>query len=446
MYSSTEGTHPDVLDDNLKRSTERGKLKMTWPPSTEDATHNKTSSSEKVAKVNKPKWPPEGFAQEDSSLHANNLLGCRREPQGKNGVKEKNNTANSQQNQHSSFSSLSEKEATNICKAKKNGTGNNGKGEMEAENVQDKLNKRRGSQNREENGKGISEGDNVTVHSAGKEQEKKVNLPDGSEVVQVTNIDDVTVQKHYKECSFNNNNNNNATFSSLKICRQEKTPSAVSNAMTALSHAICRASQHAFTKLEKWSGNEDILEMYEPSQSYSGNTAIVVQDEQNSKDKGAATSKSLAQWNKDAACQKSHANRMLALNKANTTAFSVDTKLVCTGEESKHDKNILADTLKTSALKKDSPSLDCDLTGGSTKNSCSPYSEEHGNCHTELNDINACQESKIFKVLKKDINTSLDFQSSRSTTVPPLKGEKVKFKHCSVEEQIKRDRFYDEHE
>ncbi|XP_064022179.1 xin actin-binding repeat-containing protein 2 [Pogoniulus pusillus] len=293
LYSSTEGTHPDVLDNNLKRSTERGKLKMTWPPSTEDATHNKTSSSEKVAKVNKPKWPPEGFAQEDSSLHTNNLLGCRRDPQEKNGVKEKNNTAKSQQNQHSSFSSLSEKEATNICKAKKNGTGNNGKDEMEAGNVQDKLNKRRGSQNREENGKGISEGDNVIVHSAGKEQEKKVNLPYDSEVVQVTNIDDVTVQKHYKECSFNNNNNNNnATFSSLKICRQEKTPLAVSNAMTALSHAICRVSLHAFTKLEKWSGNEDIFEMYEPSQSYSGNTVIVVQDEQNSKDKGAATSES----------------------------------------------------------------------------------------------------------------------------------------------------------
>ncbi|NXP82032.1 XIRP2 protein, partial [Ramphastos sulfuratus] len=383
LYSSTEGTHPDSLDNNLKKSTERGKLKKTWPPSKEDATHNKTFSVE-VDKVNKPKWPPEGFTQEDSSLHTNKLLGCRRDPQKKNGVREQNenNTANSQQNQHSSFSSLSEKEATNICKAKKNGTGNNGKYEMEAENVQDKLNKRRGSQNKEENGKGISESDNVIVHSAGKEQEKKVSKTDDSEVVQVTNIDDVTVQKNYKECTFNNNNNNNyATFSNLNICRQETTLSAMPNPMTALSHAIFRVSQHAFTKLEKWSGNEEIFEMYESSQSYSGNTVTVVWDEQNSKDKDAVTSKSLAQFNKDVTCQKSHTNSMLVLNKANNITFSVDNKLVCTGEESKHDKilnTILFDTLKTFSLKRDNLSLDCVITGsvGLTKNSCSPYSKE----------------------------------------------------------------------
>ncbi|NXG47802.1 XIRP2 protein, partial [Psilopogon haemacephalus] len=377
LYSSTEGTHPDILDNNCKKSTERGKLKMTWPPSTEDATHNKTFSIEEVAKVNKPKWPPEGFAQEDSSLHTNKPLGCKKDPQKKNDVREQNenHTANSQ-DQHSSFSPLSEKEATNMCKAKKNGKGNNGKDEMEAENVQDKLNKRRESQNKEENGKGISEGDNVIVHSAGKEQEKKVTKTDDSEVVQVTNIDDVTVQKNYKEFSFNNNNNN-ATFSNLKICRQETTLSAISNPMRALSHAIYTVSQHAFTKLGKWSGNEELFEMYESSQRYSDNT---VWNEQNSKDKDALTSKSLAQFNKDVTCQKSHTNSMLVLNKASNTTFSVDTKLVCTGEESKHNKNlntILSDTLKTS-LKRDKPSLDCDLTDsvGLTKNSCSPYLKE----------------------------------------------------------------------
>lgn len=228
LYSGTEGTHPDILDNNLKKSTERGKLKMTWPPSSDNTTPKKTFSIEEVAKVSKPKWPPEGFAQEGSTLHTNKSLGNKKDPQEKNAEREqnKNNTANTQQNQHSSFSSLSEKEATNICKAKKNEEeGNKGKDE-EAGNMQEKLNKTGGSQKKEESGKDTNEGDNVIAHSAGKEQEKKINETNDAEVVQVTNIDDVTVQKNHKEFCLNNNNNN-ATFSHLNICRQEKTLSYV---------------------------------------------------------------------------------------------------------------------------------------------------------------------------------------------------------------------------
>ncbi|KFV16272.1 Xin actin-binding repeat-containing protein 2, partial [Tauraco erythrolophus] len=363
----TESIHPDILDNNLKKSTERGKLKMTWPPSPDDETPKKTFTIEEVAKVYKPKWPPEGFAQEGSSLHTNKPLGNKKDPQEKNAVREhnKNDTANAQQNQHSSFSSLSEKDdSTNICKAKKNETGNKGKDE-EAGNVQDKLNKTGGSQNREESGKDINEGDNVTVYGARKEQEKKINETDDSEVVQVTNIDDVTVRKNHKEFSLNNNNNNNyATFSHLNICRQKTALSTTSKPMTAVSHAICTVPQHAFAKLENRSGNEETFEMYESLESYSTDTVTVSQDEQNSKAEDAVTSNSLAQFNKDATWQKSHTNSTLVLKKATNTTFPVDTELVCTGQELKYDKNlniILSDTLKASFLKKDNLVLDCCL-------------------------------------------------------------------------------------
>ncbi|NXJ37470.1 XIRP2 protein, partial [Ciconia maguari] len=383
LYSGTEHMHPDILDNNMKKSTERGKLKMTWPPSRDDATPKKTFSIEEVAKVNKPKWPPEGFAQEGSSLHSNKPLGNKKDPEKKNAERDqnKNDTANAQQNQHSSFSSLSGKEATNTCKAKKNEAGNKGKDE-EAGNVQDKLNKTGGLQNREESTKDINEGDNVIVHSAGKEREKKNNETDDSEVVQVTNIDDVTVQKNHKDFSLNNNNNNNyATFSHLNICRQEITLSATSKPMTALSHAICTVSQHAFAKLENRSGNEEIFEIYESHESYSSDTVAVSRDEQNSKDEDAVTSNSLAQFNKDATCQKSHTNSTLVLKEATNTTFPVDTELLCIGEESKYDTNlntILFDTLKTYFLKKDNLVLDCGLIDSVdiTKKSCSPYSKE----------------------------------------------------------------------
>ncbi|NXY76421.1 XIRP2 protein, partial [Glareola pratincola] len=386
LYSGTEGIHPDILDNNLKKSTERGKLKMTWPPSSGDATPKRTFSIEEVSKVNKPKWPPEGFAQEGSSLHTNKPLGNKKDPQKKNAVGEQNktDTANAQQNQHSSLSSLSEKEATNICKAKRNESGNNGKYE-EARNVQDKLNKTGGSQNKEESGKDINEGDNAIVQSVGKEREKKINETCNSEVVQVTNIDDVTVQKNHQEFSLNNNNNNNnnnyATFSHLKICKQETTLSATSKPMTALSHAICTVSQRAFAKLENQSRNEEIFEMYQFHESYSSDTVTVSWDEENSKDEDAVISNSLTQFNKDATCQKSHTNNTLVLKEATNATFPVDTELVCIGKESKYDKNLnilLSDTLKTSFLKKDNPVLDCGLIDsvGITKMSCSPYSKE----------------------------------------------------------------------
>ncbi|KGL87626.1 Xin actin-binding repeat-containing protein 2, partial [Charadrius vociferus] len=353
LYSGTEGIHPDILDNNLKKSTERGKLKMKWPPSTDDTTPKKTFSIEEVAKVNKPKWPPEGFAQEDSSLHTNKPLGNKKDPQKKNAVRQqnKNDTANAQQNQRSSLSSLPEKQATDISQAKKNEAGSKETDE-EAGNVQDKPNRTGVSQNREENGKDINEDDNVIVKSAGKEQEKKISETDNSEVVQVTNIDDITVQKNHKEFSLNNNNNN-ATFSHLNICRQEATLSATSKPMTALSHAICTVSQHAVAKLENRSGNEELFEIYEFHERYSRDTVTVSWDEENSRDEDAVTFNGLTQFNKDATCQKSHTKSTLVFKEATDTTFPVDTELVCTGKE--------PDTLKTSFLQKDNLALDCGL-------------------------------------------------------------------------------------
>nr|XP_047917258.1 xin actin-binding repeat-containing protein 2 [Anser cygnoides] len=428
LYSGTEGTHPDILDNNLIiKSTERGKLKMTWPPPTDDAAPKKTFSIEEVAKVNKPKWPPEGFVQESSSLHANKPLGNKKNLQKGNALREQkeNDTTNAQQNQHSAFSSLSEKEARGTCKNK----GSKGKGD-ETENVQGKLNKMGGSQITEESGKENNEGDNVVGYSAEKEREKKNNETDDFGVVQVTNIDEEAVQKDHKEFNFNNNNNNNyTTFSHPNICRQETILSAPSNPVTELSHGICTASQHAFEKLQNQSGNEEIFEIGESFESYSSNTVTVSLDEQNSEDKDAVTSNSLAQFTKDTTCQKPCTNSILVLKEAMNTTLSVDSDLVCIGEESRNDKTvntILSDTVKTSFLK-DYLILDFGLIESTdvTKSTSSPYSKEDGNCDRELNDINACQEDKIVM--------------SAQECIPR---EKVKSKQLTVEHQIKRNKFY----
>lgn len=110
--------------------------------------------------------------------------------------------------------------------------------------------------------------------------------------------------------------------------------------MTALSHAICTVSQHAFAKLENRSGNEEIFEIQYHQNSSHDICVTVSWDEQNSKDEDAVTSNSLAQFNNDATCQKSCTNSTLVLKEATNTTFPVDTELVCIGEESKHDKKL----------------------------------------------------------------------------------------------------------
>lgn len=421
LYSGTEGIHPNILDNNLIKSTERGKLKMTWPPSTDDTAHKKTYFIEGSAKVNKLKWPPEGLAQEGSSLHASKPLDNEKNLQKQNAPEQnKNDTASTQQNQHSAFTSLSAKEATSTCKTK----GNMGKDE-------EIKNKTGGSEIREESGKGINESDNVTGHSAEKEQEK--NKASDLEVVQVTNIDDEAVQKNHKEFSLNSNNNNNyAIFPHPNICRQETTLTATSNQMTELSHAICTTLQHAFEKLENQPGNEEILQIHETFESYSSNTVTASLDEQSSEDAG--TSNSLAQCNKDATCPKSYTNSTFVLKKTTKTTFPVDTELVCIGKESRSDKNlntILYEHVKALFLKDNYFVLDFSLIDSvdRTRHSSRPYSKEHKSCNKELNDINVHQEDEIGEVSKNDRSTPLELLNSRYSTYPSSQGEKVQIAH-----------------
>ncbi|NXJ05213.1 XIRP2 protein, partial [Odontophorus gujanensis] len=369
LYSGTEGNHPNNLDNNLIKSTERGKLKMTWPPLTEDTSPKKTFSIEESVKVNKPKWPPEGLVQEGSSLHANKPLGNEKSLQKENAPTEQkeNDTAITQQNQHSAFTSLSAKEATSKTK------GNTGKSE-EIEN------KTGGPGIREESGKGINESDNMVGHSAEKDQEKKKNEADDFEVVQVTNIDDEAVQKNHIEFSLNSNNNNNyAIFSQPNIRRQKTTLTDTSNRMTELSHAISTALRHAFENLENQSGNEKIFQLHKYFESYSSNTVTVSLDEQSSKDAG--TSNSLAQYNKDVTCLKSYTNSTLVIKETTNTTVTVDNELVCIGKQSRSDKKIntiLSDAMKALFLKEDYLVLDFSLIDSvdRTKHSSRPCSED----------------------------------------------------------------------
>uniref|UniRef100_A0A8C9FE68 LIM zinc-binding domain-containing protein n=1 Tax=Pavo cristatus TaxID=9049 RepID=A0A8C9FE68_PAVCR len=147
----------------------------------------------------------------------------------------------------------------------------------------------------------------------------------------------------------------------------------------------------------------------------------------------AGTSNSLAQFNKDATCPKSHTNSTFVIKETTNTTFPVDTEVGCIGKESRSDKNlntILSDTVKALFLKEDYFVLDFSLIDSvdRTRHSSRPYSREHKNCNKELDDVNVCQEDEIGKVSKNDRSTPLELLNSRYTTFPSSQGEKVKSK------------------
>uniref|UniRef100_A0A8C3RRH3 LIM zinc-binding domain-containing protein n=1 Tax=Chelydra serpentina TaxID=8475 RepID=A0A8C3RRH3_CHESE len=457
LYSDIQYVHSETLDDNLKRSTERGKLKITWPPSIDHVIPQKTFSVEEV-KMNKPNWPPGGFAQEASRTYTNTTLGNKNEPQLENThsdliekeQQKKDDIVDSQRNQQSSFSSMSEREEViNFSEAKITEVGSKEIDEKN-ETVEDKMTETEGSQNREDSGKDVNDQHNVVVQSAEKEQDEKMNESDGVEVLQVTNVDKETVLDNHKEFNMSNNNNNYTTFSHLNICRQETSLSVIHNPVTKLSHANRTMFDYAFEKLENQPRNAELLGISEFQESSSRDVVNIALEKQNPKDK--VTSYSLVQINTDATCQKSCTSNILVLKETTNTTFPFDTKLLSVGEESKNENTLnttLCDNEKTLSFpEKDDMFLDFGLLDSVdiTKNASSPYSEEHGNSDMELHDSNICQEGEITEVSANGTSTSLDLLSSRYIGVPSSQGDKVKSDHLTVEEQIKRNRCYDDYE
>lgn len=70
--SFVEEKNSDNLDGCILKSAERGKLKIAWPPVVD--TPKRTFAIEEEVKVNKPKWPPEGSLQQSFNEAANDAL------------------------------------------------------------------------------------------------------------------------------------------------------------------------------------------------------------------------------------------------------------------------------------------------------------------------------------------------------------------------------------
>ncbi|KAJ1188328.1 hypothetical protein NDU88_005089 [Pleurodeles waltl] len=72
LQSHAEQDYYNDFEDNLKKTMERGKLKIAWPPSSD--TQKKPLAIEEEIKLGKPKWPPGDNEPQVRNANLNDLL------------------------------------------------------------------------------------------------------------------------------------------------------------------------------------------------------------------------------------------------------------------------------------------------------------------------------------------------------------------------------------
>lgn len=264
--------------DDLRKFMERGKLKITWPPSRE--MPKKTFPFEEELKVSKPKWPP-GIPSHTSSEFKNESLETL-----ENKEQEQSNTSFLQPYRQSIH--LCQKEEVIGIKEMEMYEARQDENNEGNVNVQDKLKDAEDTKNKRKSEMDLNDNNNVVVQSAEKEKNEKTNEPDGAEVLQVTNTENELVSENQKENLNKNNNNNYVAVSYLNNCKQKTSISEFPNLLPLSSEAKCTTSEYHIKNLENASRISELLGIFESKKTYSRNILAVALEKQT--DSGTAGS------------------------------------------------------------------------------------------------------------------------------------------------------------
>uniref|UniRef100_A0A452UC82 Xin actin binding repeat containing 2 n=1 Tax=Ursus maritimus TaxID=29073 RepID=A0A452UC82_URSMA len=251
--------------DDVRKFRERGKLKIIWPPSRE--MPKKTFPLDEELKMSKPKWPPETTVATSAEFKSESLI---------EHIKTLENKGQEQGNIYflqpylQSIHSGQKEDVTGIkememYEARKDERKEGNK------NVQDKLNEAEDTKNKRKSEMDLNDNNNVLVQSAEKEKNEKTNEPDGAEVLQVTNTDDEVVPENRKENLNKNNNNNYVAVSCLNNCRQKTSILEFPNLLPLSSEANYTASENQIENLENASRISELLGLFESEKASARN-------------------------------------------------------------------------------------------------------------------------------------------------------------------------------
>lgn len=445
LLPGSQQRHCVDVRDNLKQNTEKGKLNIIWPPTME--TSKKSCSAEVEVKVSKPKWPPEDSEQEATRVQTNPGQNELQVANGRNNLWEsekqkKDETVVSQSNDESCSSHVLTGEEhpnismTNACEV---GTKANSR---ENKSVPGKTNEAGDSVKRKESGKKVNECDN---NKAVPDAEK--GCINKTEAAKVSNADDeaILVNNNKNNNTLNNNNNNNhnldykITFSHKSIYRQEASTAELHSALNKISQVPNNMYEYAFGRYI-----ENSEQLPDSEVSYSTEGLNLADDGGNLKRQGAITSDRHIQHHpKDATCQKPCTSNVVLLKEVAKTTFPFDSELGGIEEAIKHVKKlntILSDNVESLFL----PESDDIGPLGSTETTENASILHSKDCVDY--DINTCQGDEIMEMSENLTRASLDLLSSSDRAVPSSEEDKVKMKQPTEEEQMERNRKYDENE
>ncbi|XP_040827606.1 xin actin-binding repeat-containing protein 2 [Ochotona curzoniae] len=407
---------------NLIKLGERGKLKVIWPPSTE--MPKKTFLLEEDLQVNKPKWPPEvtipAPPECKSEAHTEQMS-----PLGK---KEQGHDVLSFQYPRQLSTHTCQKEEVPGIKEVKMYEG--------SQNVQDKLNEAEDTKNKRKSEMELNGNADVTVQSAEKEKNEKLNEANGTEVLQVTNANDEVVQENCKEnLNKNNNNNNYVTVSGLSNCRQNTSTLEFPHLLPLSGKANYTANEYQIEKFTNASRISQLLGVFESEQIYSRNALALALKRQT--DKATAGSPLQSTVNPGT-------KRGLVV-KQKSSMVSSDTNLLnFKGNHSSH-KNLnffFPNSMKITAFsKKNEHHFDCDILDSADHIENVPclYVRKFGK------DVEQWHSEPVGEVHNNG-STSSGALSSECTATPSSPTVEVQMEHLTVEEQIKRNRCYSDTE
>lgn len=452
-HSSSLEVHCESLGDNLKLNTERGKLNIMWPPSTE--IPRKSFSIEEEVKVNKPKWPPEGSEQEITGIETNPPAGDRNQSQLSNGSnlweseeEKKDKVIDLQSSdQPSPVYASKEEELVNNSSAKTCEADSNRKNGLK-ESVRRNKGENEASQKRAKGGKNVKECETMAVRSAEKQRDGKLDEANDTEVLQITNTDDESVlQGSQKGSLLNSNNNNNKNdYCQTLLPHQdfywlEEYTGDMHYLLTESNHAKSPALESA---LERQVVNLELLGITDCEAGCSTEALNLAGGEESIKRKGTIASDShIRHHNKDATCQKPCAGNVVMFQEVTNTTFPLASELGGIGEAIRHVKklNIISfDNGETLSLPGKGG---IGLLGSphAVKTVSEPHLKDCVDCV-----INTCQKDERMEMLQNDTSASLDLLSSSCGAVPSSPEDEVKVELPAIGKQIKRNRWCDENE
>ncbi|XP_031816387.1 xin actin-binding repeat-containing protein 2 isoform X3 [Sarcophilus harrisii] len=438
LSQHTDSGNGDEPGENLKKSVERGKLKITWPPFNE--TPKKPFTIEDDLKMSKPKWPPDmtTFLSPDHPLEDKSELKLENGNLVEGKWKERDGIPVLPPHQQSIHMSQKDN-AIGITEMKTYETRREEK--EENRHVQEKVNETEVSRDKRKSEMDLNDSNSLAVQSAEKEKNEKINEPGSAEVLQVTNTDDEVVLENRKENLNKNNNNNYVAVSHLSNWRQKTSIFDGSNPLLGSSETKHTASEYEFEKLENGSRISELLGIFQSEKSYSREVLAVASDKQNSRDHLDNSNQPV----QAAISLKSDPNSGLVSKEDTASAtlpFNTELQI---RENTKSDSKLpflFTKTVKMPSFsKKEEPFLGTGLLHSvdTIKTTLGLYEKEN------QNDKSHCK-NKTAEVSFSDGRTRFDSQNSQDRAMPLAlsSGNEMQHESLTIEEQIKRNRCYND--